>query len=264
MYKSISRGDLELLSSFLDDQLSPSELKRLQARLVLEEELQTALHGLRRTKIILSALPHQATPRDFFIPPTERKPRFDLYQYFQVFRLSAVGAALILIILLTLDFFTPSLRMAASPADQAARAPAARAASETMADKPTIITWGSPQEFAFGRGGGGETVEPSETGTVPQAASLEDAGKAPDDAASAPMLELSVSPPLDAAPPVSGTGPILGIPPSALRGVVPTLSPMTVEAEAASFNMLRLLQIGFAMLTVLMAWLALLVRRRLG
>lgn len=265
MLKNISARDFELLSSFLDNQLSPSELKHLQARLVLEEGLQTALQGLQRTKLILRALPHHPVPRNFSIPLGVKRPKFDLYQYFQIFRFSSVGAVLVLMILLVMDFFLPSLKMATSPADLAAQAPAGAIISEPSADEPVIITWGSPQAEAFGRGGGGGgAAESSGADTAAQAAPLENAKKVPDEALTAPMPETAVSPELKAAPPVSGTGPILGIPPSAQRGIVPTLSPMPVEMDTASFDALRLLQIGFGLLAVLAAILTLWIRRRLG
>lgn len=263
MHKKISVRDLELLSSYLDHQLSPSEQNHLQARLVLEEGLQAALQGLQRTKLILKALPDQPVPRSFSIPISEKKPRFDLYQYFQAFRFSAVGSTLVLILLLAMDFLMPSMRITAPPADLVAQAPVVAASSETAADEPIIITWGSPQEYAFGRGGG-EAAEPSEVGVAPQAAPLDNAKKVQDESATAPLFEQAVSPQWEAAPPVSGTGPILGIPPSAQRGVVPTLSPMSLEKEAGSCNPLRLLETGFCLLAVLSALLALWIHRRIG
>ena len=265
MLKNISARDLELLSSYLDNQLSPSELKHLQARLVLEEGLQSALQGLQRTKLILKALPPHPVPRDFSIALEQKRSRFDLYQYFQAFRFSAVGAVLVLMILLVMDFFLPSLKMAAPPTGLSMQAPAAVVLSEPSVDEPVIITWESPQAETFGRGGvGGGAAEPSGTDVTPQAAPLENAKKAPDEALTAPVPETAVLPELETAPPVSGTGPILGIPPSAQRGVVPTLSPMPVEMDAASFDALRLLQIGFGLLAVLAAILALWIRRRMG
>lgn len=261
MLNTISARDLELLSSYLDNQLSPSELKHLQARLVLEAELQAALQGLQRTKQILSALPAHPVPRNFIIPIEQKRPRFDIYQYFQAFRFSAIGAALVLMILLAVDFFLPSLRMAAPTADLAAQAPAA-VLRESSADDPAIITWGSPQDYTFGRGGGGGgEAEPSGADTAPQAAPLENTKKVPDEALSAPVPEQAVIPELETAPPVSGTGPILGIPPSEQRGVVPTLSPLPAERGTVSLDVLRLMQIGFALLAVVAAILALLVRR---
>ena len=265
MLKNISDRDLELLSSYLDNQLSPSELKHLQARLVLEEKLQAALRELQRTKFILKALPYRTVPRDFTIPLGVKRPRFDLYQYFQALRFSAVGSALVLIILLAMDFFLPSLKMASPTADLAAQAPSAAVLTESSVEEPVIITWGTPQEYAFGLGGVvGGAAEPSMADTAQQAAPLENAKKAPDESPTAPMPEQVVTPELETAPPVSGTGPILGIPPSEQRGVLPTLTPMPVEREVVSFDALRLLQIGFALLAVLAASFALLVRRRIG
>lgn len=265
MLKKISTRDLELLSSYLDNQLSPSDLKHLQARLVLEEELQAALQGLQRAKLILKALPHHPIPRDFSIALEQKRSRFDLYQYFQAFRFSAVGAALVLMILLAMDFFMPSLKLAASPANLAVQAPSAAVLTEPSAEEPVIITWGSPQDYAFGRGGGGGgAAEPSGADAAPQSAPLENARKAPDEALTAPLLEQAVTPELETAPPVSGTGPILGIPPSMQRGVVPTPSATPVETKAVTIDVMRLLQIGFALLAVVTAFLALLIRRRIG
>jgi anti-sigma factor RsiW len=57
--------DIELLSSYLDGQLSPSESARLEARLSSDTELASAFNDLRAARGILRKLPARKAPRNF-------------------------------------------------------------------------------------------------------------------------------------------------------------------------------------------------------
>ena len=79
----LSSRDLELLSSYLDRQLSSQEQRRLEERLKLNPALQSALDELRRTRVILRSLPKVRAPRNFtltpaMIPARRRQPYFGL------------------------------------------------------------------------------------------------------------------------------------------------------------------------------------------
>jgi anti-sigma factor RsiW len=60
----MKQRDLELLSSYLDGQLSSSEATRLEARLRTEPDLRSVLQDLRGARTVLRQLPmrrHRAT-----------------------------------------------------------------------------------------------------------------------------------------------------------------------------------------------------------
>jgi len=60
----------ELLSAYLDDQLSAGERARLEARLATDPELQAELDALRRTVALVRDLPMVPVPRNFILPQT--------------------------------------------------------------------------------------------------------------------------------------------------------------------------------------------------
>lgn len=62
---SISAPDLERLSAYLDGQLAPAEVARLEARLQRDSQLEQALEQLRGTLQALRSLPQADPPRDF-------------------------------------------------------------------------------------------------------------------------------------------------------------------------------------------------------
>jgi len=63
----------ELLSAYLDDQLSAGEWARLEARLATDPELQAELDALRQTVALVRDLPPVPLPRNFILPQTADK-----------------------------------------------------------------------------------------------------------------------------------------------------------------------------------------------
>lgn len=61
--------DIELISAYLDRQLKPKELARLEVRLKSEPDLQEMLESLRRTRLMLRSLPPRKAPRNFTLTP---------------------------------------------------------------------------------------------------------------------------------------------------------------------------------------------------
>ena len=61
----MNQRDLELLSSYLDHQLNPSDSARLEARLKSDPQLISALNDLRATRSLLRKLPQRRAPRNF-------------------------------------------------------------------------------------------------------------------------------------------------------------------------------------------------------
>jgi anti-sigma factor RsiW len=61
--------DLELLSAYLDRELSQGEKTRLISRIVKEPELARALEDLRQTRSMLRRTPQRKAPRNFTLTP---------------------------------------------------------------------------------------------------------------------------------------------------------------------------------------------------
>jgi hypothetical protein len=61
----MNQRDLELLSSYLDGQLSPSDSARLEGRLKTDSQLASVLNDLRATRTLLRKLPARQAPRNF-------------------------------------------------------------------------------------------------------------------------------------------------------------------------------------------------------
>ncbi len=61
--------DDELLSAYLDDELSPAERAKLERRLQADSTLRLTLEGLRRIKTRLAGLPPVKPPRNFTLTP---------------------------------------------------------------------------------------------------------------------------------------------------------------------------------------------------
>jgi hypothetical protein len=279
MNKQISAKDLELLSSYLDNQLSPSEKKYVELRLAADTDFQNILVGLRRTKTILKALPQRSVPRNFTIPPQEKKSRFDPFQYYRVFRFSSVAAVLGLVILLMMDFLLPGLKLGPIMAKQPVQVPAAAVPIESPTEEPKIIFWSTQPPYAAGRGGGGADLQagsaaagaPSQTAEVP--AILDRAKNAPSEPLATPQAEQSLQAlPSSPQPPENtlanrsvenGTGPILGIPPSSERGLVPTPSTPQSINDVHPISPLRLPEIILALIALLSGLTALILYRKL-
>jgi anti-sigma factor RsiW len=104
MKTKISPRDWETLSAHLDEQLSPRQRKRLQARLQHEPELRTALGELRRTRSVLRSLPRLRSPRNFTLTPEMVGQRRGANRFYPVFGLASALASILLVLVLLGDF----------------------------------------------------------------------------------------------------------------------------------------------------------------
>lgn len=66
---TLSERDLELLSAYLDNELSETDRAALEQRLATESDLRRTLDELRATVRLLHALPPLKAPRDFTLDP---------------------------------------------------------------------------------------------------------------------------------------------------------------------------------------------------
>lgn len=106
---NLSDKDVELLSSYLDNQLPTEERVALERRLRVEPELRSELEELRAAIALLRDLPPVAPPRSFILDPshahTQRRPFF-LSGWVQLG--SALAALVLALTVTTLVFLAPA------------------------------------------------------------------------------------------------------------------------------------------------------------
>jgi anti-sigma factor RsiW len=152
MTQTPSFRDVQQLSAYLDGQLKPSEIVRLEARLQSDPELASVLNNLRQARDILRQLPQRRAPRNFTLTPKMVGQKPPLPRTYPVFRFATVLATLLL-------FFT--------------------FATNFMA--PRLVRTGAPFPYGIGGSGGGGGAEPE--------FALEEAAPAEPPAAAAPAAE---------------------------------------------------------------------------
>lgn len=87
--------DLELLSSYLDGQLSPSDVTRLETRLRTEPQLADVLTDLRATRNLLRKLPKRRAPRNFTLTRKMVGQNPPLPRTYPLFRFASALATLL-------------------------------------------------------------------------------------------------------------------------------------------------------------------------
>lgn len=133
----LSAADSDLLSAYIDQQLSASEQAALERRLQQEPELRLALDELRATVEVLHALPPVSPPRSFTLPAHAPAPR--VWLSLGVLRFGSAFAS----VLFVLTFVPALLRVGSSlpssgGAPIAASAPTAAVAYEAVV-APTFL-----------------------------------------------------------------------------------------------------------------------------
>ena len=99
----MSKRDWVLLSSYLDGELNPKELKKIEERLTNEPVLQFALEELHQTKLTLQQTPKLKVPRNFFLTQAMVNMRARP-QPARRYRLASALMTFMLIGILVLDF----------------------------------------------------------------------------------------------------------------------------------------------------------------
>jgi hypothetical protein len=148
--------DVELLSSYLDGQTSPSDSTRLESRLKTDPALASALGALRESRTLLRRLPKRRAPRNFLLTPKMVGQKPPLPRSYPVFRFATALAT----ILFALSFVAnQTSQLAASapaaygigggggdtyatqpPATQPPMVESAPAATQPPAPEPTMFT----------------------------------------------------------------------------------------------------------------------------
>jgi anti-sigma factor RsiW len=144
----MNKRDLELLSSYLDGQLSPSDYARLESRLSSDPDLRAVLDDLRGARSLLRGLPTRKAPRNFTLTPKMVGKNPPLPRSYPAFQFMTALATLMLFFTVGLNFLAPQLTAQApiygmgggggeveSFAAEEAPAPAA---TEAPAEEPSV------------------------------------------------------------------------------------------------------------------------------
>lgn len=177
----LSPRDQEMLSAYLDGQLSRGEVARLQARLKDDHQMQSALEELRMTRAVLRSLPLVRAPRNFTLTPemVNRRiaPRRPAYP---VFGFASLVASLLLVLVFVADrmsFINTAQTAALQSAAQATR-------MEEMVQTMVVESLAAQ---------GSTAPEAMLEMEVPMAASGEQSSRAEDSALEQPVESLSMT-----------------------------------------------------------------------
>ena len=111
----LSTKDWAQLSAYMDGELGPREVRRMEARITVHPELQFALDELKEAKNVLSQTPKLRPPRQFRITPemvgknVDRRPAMG-------YQVAAAVMSFLLIGVLVLDFGRSMVSGAMAPA----------------------------------------------------------------------------------------------------------------------------------------------------
>jgi hypothetical protein len=107
--------DWEILSAYLDGQLSPRENARLEARLQADDEMNNSLEQLRRTRVVLRSLPKVRSPRNYTLSASRVRVRPIIPKIYPAFRLASAMAMLLFALVVIGDFLSPGLQRLYAP-----------------------------------------------------------------------------------------------------------------------------------------------------
>ena len=110
--------DVELLSAYLDGQLSSSDSAKLESRLGSDPQLQATMDELRTARGLLRQLPQRSAPRNFTLTPKMTGLKAPVPRVYPTLRLATVLAAFLFLITFAVNGFTPlaASHLAAAPA----------------------------------------------------------------------------------------------------------------------------------------------------
>lgn len=160
--QSLSPKDWQLLSEYMDGQLSSRDQARLEQRLNEREDLRAALDELRRTRAVLRSVKLKRVPRNFTLTPAMLpQPRPNPFaRLIPVLNFTSALSALAMVVALVIGLLpglSPSGGIRAAqeaPASATDMSTPEMAAGDTAA--PIIIEW--VPAYGLGGGGGGEGV----------------------------------------------------------------------------------------------------------
>ena len=190
----MKRRDIELLSSYLDGQLKPSDSARLEARLSSDASLRAVLDDLRAARGLLRQLPMRKAPRNFTLTPKMVGKNPPLPRAYPAFRFVTALASVLLFFTLGLNFLAPQLasqspafgmggggapEILSSEAPAMPEAAAEAPATEAPAEEPAIQMAPLPTATAAAADSARELETPSEKEGVTGNAPAQDQPRAP-------------------------------------------------------------------------------------
>lgn len=259
MNAQISPKDWQLLSEYLDGQLSPRDQTKLEQRMKTQSELQHGLVELRKLRAVLRTVPRRKPPHNFTLTRAmvEKPVRSGWTGWVPALSFSSALATILLVISLVFQWPIGAPAAMVYQEEGAARMMAAQseAAVETTQEveqevemAPPIIIWGVPGGDVEGRGGVGGGIDPAIGMAAPEA-------PAEADPYAPPVVEDVEPPALEAAPkaledaqaePLVGTGPILGVAPVEEQGAIQAMDLPAEDARPVSGWLI--LQIGLGLI----------------
>lgn len=281
MSKQLSLRDHELLSAYLDGQLSDSDRNSVEQNLKIHGEWQLALDELDQTRRVLRRAPRYRAPRSFALTPEMAKQaRRSFLTNLIGLRVSAAMATLALIAALVMQGSpllantAASPMLAAAPASEALTqdaagavimeaAPVEKSAEDAAAEAtPMIITWGEPSGVS-GMGGGADSA-PMDL-AAPAAPKVPEEQAAPTQTAPAAGERTAA----ESETAIEGSGPILGVPSNEQAGqfLATSEEPNQFTAEdmqsaPKDLISLRAFQLGLLALAVVAGVTAIIFARR--
>ncbi len=154
----MNQRDLELLSSYLDGQLKPSDSARLEKRLASDPALRAVLDDLRSARGLLRQLPMRKAPRNFTLTPKMVGKNPPLPRSYPAFRFVTALASLMLFFTLGLNFVVPQIAQTPAfgmggggapevfSASEAPAVPEFAATEEPATEDPSILMVPAPTE----------------------------------------------------------------------------------------------------------------------
>lgn len=141
MRERLSNRDYQLISAYLDQQLTQNERRRFEERLRTHPELQTALDEMSRTRTLLRQAPRRRAPRNFTLTsamaaenrPQPRRGLRSSTNLFPVLSFTSALAALVLVATLIFRLFPGPAGQNGEMTSMAAVPTAAAPPASTMA-----------------------------------------------------------------------------------------------------------------------------------
>jgi hypothetical protein len=177
--QQLNDDELELISAYIDNQLTAAERGALEQRLGREPALRAALDELRGTVALLRELAPLPPPRSFALDPAAFAPRQS--PLFGWLRLGATLASVLLALTFALDFAGNASLRTAAPA--AAPAPAAESQRNALLATEAPAAMSAPAPAA---GGAAAAPTAAAAAPAPTAAPAAEAAAEPTAAPAAP------------------------------------------------------------------------------
>ena len=104
---NLSDRDLEMLSAYLDGEISRKDRERLEVRLLEDEDLHNTLEELRRTRQVMRGLPSMRAPRNYFVTAEMVGQKETGSRAFPILRFASALASVLFILIFLGDMLVP-------------------------------------------------------------------------------------------------------------------------------------------------------------